>query len=232
MILLRVCRAGYWRHHYLAIFVAISVHVSRIIPLVLVCEKYVDNNQIDASLGLAVSLELLKKYKRSGLLHAEVRRLPISGGVGKACLQLVRGVTASVYLENPQGHQFPISEGELLKLDKERGPLAWSFSIESTQPTSQPNTRNPEVRSPTNYLETSAGRPPETAVPVVIAPLEWENIMNWTQQQQILYSLYRMIDGRKNIREIKTATSTLLPATVVDEALQVLLKLKVVRIIG
>ena len=57
---------------------------------------------LDASLGLAFSLELFKRYRQSGVLQAEVSRIPGIRGRCTACLTLAEGEISSIYLEDRQ----------------------------------------------------------------------------------------------------------------------------------
>jgi hypothetical protein len=64
----------------------------------------VDKDGIDASIGLAFSLDLFRRYKRSGILQAELCRLPGMSGSGVVSLHLVGViVTSSALLANRAG---------------------------------------------------------------------------------------------------------------------------------
>jgi hypothetical protein len=190
----------------------------------------VDNNEIDASLGLAFSLELFKRYKRSGVLYAKVQRVLGLRGEGTAYLQLVNGVIISSYLEDLNGRRYPASENDLIRIDRDKGPFAWCLKVAPAKSPPQ-NTPIPEASPIVQQRGEVVSFLPDTAVLVIIAPIEWRWLTNWTpQQQRILDTVWRMIDGKRNIRDIKAMTSTSFPASTVDEALRVLLKLKSVVI--
>ena len=185
-----------------------------------------DNNEIDASLGLAFSLELLKRYKRSGVLYAEVRRVLNLRGKGTAYLQLVDGVIVSSYIEDPNGQRFSVSENAFIRIDRDKGPFAWCFKVAPAKSSPQ-NTPVPKASPIVQQRREVTSSLLDTVVLVTIAPIEWRLLTNWTpEQQQILYTVWRMIDGKRNIRDIKAMTSASIPASTVDEALRVLLKLK------
>ena len=57
-----------------------------------------DKEGIDASLGLKFSLELFKRYRQNGMLHAVLPHAPGVRGRCKAFLHLVNGEVTSAYL--------------------------------------------------------------------------------------------------------------------------------------
>jgi hypothetical protein len=192
----------------------------------------VDNNEIDASLGLMFSLELFATYKQSGLLQAEMRFIPRLLGRGIACLQLVDGIVVSAYVEDSDKRRYPVSKEMLIQIDNEKGPFAWRLSAE-VAPASAPVTPSDSQNNQSVPQRPSVPLPslPDTAVPAIVRPFEWEQWRNWNpQQQQILYTVWRTIDGKKTIRDIKAQTSSFFPAATVEEALQIFLKLKLVVI--
>jgi hypothetical protein len=224
-------RLSYFRGYLLTISSQeISAHTSWSIGFGFICEKYVDNNEIDASLGLAFSLELFKRYKRSGVLYAEVRRVLNLRGKGTAYLQLANGVTISSYIEDLNGQRYPLSENDLIRIDRDKGPFAWCLKVAPAKSSPQ-NTLVPEASPIVQRVEPLVPFLSDTAVLVIIVPIEWERLTKWTpEQRRTLYTVWRMIDGRRDIGAIKAMASTSIPASTVDEALQVLLKLNSVVI--
>jgi hypothetical protein len=196
----------------------------------------VDNWKIDASLGLAFSLKLFQLYKKSGKLQAELQRFPGIEGHLKASLILVEGVVTSCILEDKDGQQYSTSKDELMRFDSAKGPFEWSFQAMSSEPmpmeVSKPLLRPP---SPGYNQKRIRGSPvgafSDLGVPRIITQLDWKQLSTWTvRQQQILSGIWRLIDGRRTIREIKSTIGNSLPASVVDEAFYVLLELRVVVI--
>src|SRR5213076_3306673 len=95
----------------------------------------VGNEDIDASLGLAFSLELFALYKRSGKLQAGLQRFPGIKGQVTASLSLVEGTVVSCILEDKGGQQHPISKDALIRFDTDKGPFEWNFHALSPKPT-------------------------------------------------------------------------------------------------
>jgi hypothetical protein len=193
----------------------------------------VDKDGIDASLGLEFSLELFKRYKSSGKLQADVNRLPGVKGRGTVFLSLVDGIVVSCYFEDKNGVQSSITRDALVRLDNEKGPFEWRFHSSAPPPAKKPIT-SPSV--PSGYYQTPVSRSnpfllTDFAVPKIIAPLDWKQLRTWTiQQQQMLAFVWRLIDGERSVQDLKAAAKGSLSESVVEEALHVLLQLKVIRI--
>ena len=199
-----------------------------------------EKDGIDASLGLAFSLDLFKRYKKSGKLQAEIHRFPGVKGKGTAFLSLIEGNVVSCYFEDRNGQQSPVSKDVLIRLDDEKGPFEWRFHPSTPMP--GPTQISPAQMSPatqyvpSGYYQASAPRShavllSDLAVPKIIAPLDWKQLRTWTvRQQQMLSIVWQLIDGKRSIHDIRTATGSSLPVAVVDEALHVLLELRVIVI--
>lgn len=197
---------------------------------------------IDASLGLAFSLELFKQYRKSGLLRSELRQIPGFRGPGTACLELVEGSITASYIEDKQGQRTTISSSALIQLDKEKGPFKWRLSSPSSQPA--------QMSSATPSVQWSSATPPistpqsqsfasgfmlamitDAAIPVIVAPLNREWLRDLTlQQRQMLQLVWNAIDGQRTVGQIKALTQSSIPVSVVDAALRFLIEWKVVVI--
>lgn len=173
---------------------------------------------IDASLGLAFSLELFKRYQRDGLLQAE---LPRAFGLPRRCkafLHLARGEVVSVYLEDQQGQRYSSDKESLCRLDAEKGPFEWIF-VPQVPVAEQSGLAGPSSQSPASA--------PRSPIPTIIAALPQERLASWTpQQKEILYTLLRAINGARTVEDIKR----MLPfaSELVDELLRILLELNVI----
>jgi hypothetical protein len=175
----------------------------------------VSNDGIDASLGLAFSLELFKRYQQHGVLQAE---LPRAFGIprrSKAFLQLVGGEVVSVYLEDQHGQRYSADIENLCRLDREKGPFEWIL-LPQAQPLASPGSLNQHASST-----------PHSPVPAIISTLPQERLVAWTlQQKEALYALLGAINGERTVEDIKH----MLPFSteLVDELLHILLELHVV----
>jgi hypothetical protein len=192
----------------------------------------VDKDAIDASLGLAFSLELFKRYRRSGKMQAELHRFPGIKGRSTACLSLNEGAVVSCYVEDSKGQRFPVAKDVLIRFDNEKGPFEWRFHASTSTPTHTPPPMPPPVYA--GYAEVQAPRPnvpllSDFAVPKIIASLDWKQLSTWTtRQQQILWTVWQLIDGKRTVRDIKAVVASSLSDSIVEEALHVLLELRVI----
>src|SRR5579864_4790683 len=82
---------------------------------------------MDASIGLEFSLELLKKYRKNGLLQAFVPRVPGISGKCHVEVTVLQGVVTSCRARNQGGNLYNVDINLLLKLDKIRGPFEWKL---------------------------------------------------------------------------------------------------------
>lgn len=167
---------------------------------------------IDASLGLAFSLELFKRYQQYGVLQAE---LPRAFGIPRHCkafLQLAGGEVVSVYLEDQHGQRYSADKESLCRLDREKGPFEWVLL---------PQVQSLELSTPSDIPHQHA------PVPTIIATLPQERLLAWTPpQKEALYTLLKAINGERTIDDLKR----ILPFSpeLVDELLRILLELHVI----
>lgn len=168
-----------------------------------------DEQHIDASVGLAVSLRLFERYRQSGLLQAPIRRVPGFRGACIAYLKLIEGKVVSCDIQDSEGQQHPVPIDFLARLDQEKGPFEWTLI---TTPNSTASSPPAERRA---------------YVPRPIAPLSLDQLSSWEPKYRMaIHMVYSWIDGRRSIDEIKSTIS--LPPHAVDEICQILVFLKVI----
>jgi hypothetical protein len=179
----------------------------------------VGKENIDASLGLAFSLALFERYQNNGLLHAELQHVPGIRGRCKGFLHLIEGSVVSCYIEDKHDQRHSISKDFLVRVDKEHGPFEWTLAAHPVPLSEHPKTITP--------LRTTQHSP----IPKTIAPLDFEKLESWTLKQKLmLSSVYDLIDGVLNIDDIKS--NSILPTEVTEEALRVLLFMKLIVIMA
>jgi hypothetical protein len=180
----------------------------------------VGNDWIDASLGLAFSLPLFEQYRKNGLLQAELHHVPGVRGRCKGYLHLVEGKVVSCYLDDRQGQRHQVNAAMLIQLDNERGPFEWVLT--SLLPPPMPSSRD-------FPLPGSTGTASSSPVPRKLAALDLEKLDGWSTRQKMMLSLvFDAIDGQRSIEDMKNDVP--LPPHVVEEALRILMALKVVTI--
>lgn len=169
----------------------------------------------DASIGLAFSLTAFERYRKNGLLQAELHHVPGIRGRCQGVLQLVEGKVISCYIEDKDGHRHSTQTSILVQLDNERGPFDWTLtSLPAPTPSTPQATFPPrsEARLPT---------------PKITGLLDLERLYGWSPaHKQIVFQVYQAVDGQRSIDDIKQALP--LPPYVTEEALHVLSTLHVI----
>lgn len=179
----------------------------------------------DASIGLTFSLELFKRYRRNGVVQAELARVPGIRGHCTAFLHLVNGEVVSVYLEDQQGQRHSSDKTTLCRFDAEKGPFEWQLLSEhgnqpvySDQGPNQPPLPHPSVHP----LESSS-------VPGIVSTLPQDQLNTWTaQRRDAFYIILANIDGVNTLEEIRSLVP--FPPDLVDELMCILLEMKVIVI--
>ena len=179
-----------------------------------------EKDQIDASLGLAFSLTVFERYRKSGLLQADLHGVPGVRGRCRGHVHLVEGKVVACYLKNMGGQRQPVSMDMLIRWDSKKGPFEWSLTPLPPPPQAH------ELAIPGEAAPRSPGSSP---IPKRIALLDVEKLEGWTHRQKRMLSLvFDVIDGQRTVEVILTDTP--LPPTVVEEALRILLAMKVIII--
>lgn len=174
----------------------------------------------DASLGLAFSLSVFERYRKNGLLQAELSHVPGVRGRCMGYIQLVEGKVTSCYVKVRSGEEHAIALSTLTAVDDEKGPFEWKLKQLPAPPSSTPPTSqfNPPRQEPGN------------PIPRIVAPLDVTTLHGWTDQHKLmLTTVYRAIDGQRSLNELKREMP--LRPEVTEEALRVLLALKVIILI-
>jgi len=187
----------------------------------------VSKSGFDASIGLAFSLELFKRYRRNGTVEAELPRVPGIRGQCKAFLQLVNGEVVSVYLIDTQGQRHSSDKTTLCRLDAEKGPFEWRLQLQSeaVDPALSAGQSSGQPASLTSSSHALAG----SSVPRIVSSLPQEQLQAWTpQRRDALYITLTNIDGMNTVEEIKDLVP--FPRDLVDELLRLLLEMKVIVI--
>jgi hypothetical protein len=172
-------------------------------------------DHFDASIGLAFSLTAFERYRKNGLLQAELHHVPGIRGRCKGYLQLVEGKVVSCYIEDKDGHRHSTQASILIQLDNERGPFDWTLASLPSPSPSRPSAA---------FQRSSQSSSP---VPRIVGLLDLEKLYGWSPaHKQIVFQVYQTIDGQRSIEEIKR----MLPLSpyVTEEALHVLSTLRVI----
>ena len=190
-----------------------------------------EKDGIDASISLGFSLELFKRYKRTGTLQAKLRRFPSIQTPATAYIDLLEGVVTSCHIEDKNGQYSPVSKGVLIRFDNEKGPLEWSFRSLSGAPAAE----TPYPVSAIHPFPHNTGpltfQTPHAAVLKAVSSLPGEQLLSWTIQQRRMFLLvWQEIDGKRALQDIKNNLAISLSEAAVEEVLLTLLKLKLIVI--
>lgn len=186
-------------------------------------------DDIDASLGLTFSLELFKRYRKNGILQAEISRFPGIRGSCRAFLHLVDGEIVSIYLEDKQKQHYSSDKETLCRLDREKGPFEWILvptlgAVEPPLPSTPP-----QPPSQLSFSQPSSYTTSRSPIPKIIAVFPHERLSAWNpQQKDALYAVLMLINGERTIEDIKNTAH--LPFDLVDELLHILLELNVISV--
>ncbi|MGH2510584.1 MAG: hypothetical protein ACRDHZ_24685 [Ktedonobacteraceae bacterium] len=187
------------------------------------------NDEIDASLGLAFSLELFKRYRKNGILQAEISRFP---GIRKSCnafLHLVDGEIVSIYLEDKQKQRYSSDKETLCRLDREKGPFEWTLIPAPAVPAQFSPTNQIQPQDQLSYPKQPYYTGQRSPILKIIAVFPHDLLSTWTpQQKDALYTLLMLINGERTIEDIKSTAR--LPVDLVDELLRILLELNVISV--
>jgi hypothetical protein len=194
-----------------------------------------DKDGIDASIGLQFSLELLKNYQENALMQAWVSRLPGISGKCEVAITIVQGTVTSCLAKDQKGQMYTVDIHMLLKLDKDRGPFEWKLlPLAPSEKTSSLSQRHSPPSQELEYPEQNRNshytyKSFNSARPYPTAKLNFSLRSSWTsEQKQILFLLYSLVDGKRTIEDIKQAVS--LPPQFVEEGLRILASLDVIAI--
>lgn len=178
-------------------------------------------DHFDASLGLAFSLSVFERYRKNGLLQAELYHVPGIRGRCTGYIQLVEGKVTSCYVKTRSGEHHQVALSTLTTVDNEKGPFEWKLISLPAPPSSTP---------PTSQFNAPPRQEHSAPIPRIVAPLDITTLHGWTDQHKLmLTTVYRAIDGQRSIEEIKREMP--LRPEVTEEAIRVLLALKVITII-
>jgi hypothetical protein len=168
-------------------------------------EERMDNYSIDASLGLAVALELLAMQRLSGELRASISMGVLKKHISQYIIHITDGrVVTCVRIEQPSGEQHFANQKDLIQLDQRKGPFAWSFypSVPLLPPALVSVPQPPPPSAPVSAVK-------DNAVLIRLTPslhLDWiEN--RSADEQRLLSWIFALVDGQRTVRDVKALLS-------------------------
>lgn len=155
------------------------------------------DNGIDASLGLDVTLTVLSRLRKGGVLRAEVSSLPGRHGQYHCVIEFVEGQITSCVIEDAAGRRQNIDVRVIIAADHKKGPFSWSF---------HPLEPLPNFVQTSPLLPAHSGRViiTDQSIPIPlkrIVDLQWLNNLE-PHEKMIASWVFSLVDGRRTIAEI------------------------------
>lgn len=164
-----------------------------------------DQNSIDASLGLELALELLEQHQRTGELRGNISITQFLMTKHYQCIiQIEHGRVLSCILIDEKKQERPAGKEYLTRIDEKSGPFDWKFYARDNAPVptqASPTRPLPAVSMP---LQVSPVR--DDSIPVRLTPelqLSW--LTTWQENEiRLLHQIFALANGQRTIRDIKT----------------------------
>ena len=174
-----------------------------------------DDDDIDASVGLTMALELLASERLTGELWASISQGFLRKITSQYVIKVADGRIVSCFrieqrASEQRALQIPIDQNMLIQLDHRKGPFAWSFHPQ-TSPLRQQSSQSSQssVTSRQSPQLRSFQRAPavdDDAIPIrLIAELHLDWLANCPNEEQIILRLvFGLVNGQRPVREIKS----------------------------
>lgn len=144
------------------------------------------------TIDLATILQLLREFRRSGVLQAELPAgLPRLKQASQVVIELSQGEVASCFVKNARGQTLLTSQ-EALQGVSTAGVLNWVFQQAASS--SQASTSSPQGQSPA-----STPPPPRSPVPRRLRYISTADSERWPLLHRQTFVL---VNGKRNIEQI------------------------------
>lgn len=191
-----------------------------------------ETSGIDASLGLALAIDLLKQHQQTGELRGTIAITRYLTTKRYQCIiQVVQGHVVACSLIDKLNRIQPTDERYLIQVDEKNGPFDWTFYPQEEGPSS--STPVPHASS-TGYLPAvprALSLVQDNAVPFRLTPglqLSW--LTTWSEDEiRLLQQIFSLTNGKRTVHEMKLLLFRVAPATV-EKALIFLIAMKQVEI--
>ncbi|HTK08799.1 MAG TPA: hypothetical protein VL485_16635 [Ktedonobacteraceae bacterium] len=191
-----------------------------------------EQNSIDASLGLAIALDLLKQHQETGELRGNISIAQFLSTKHYRCIiQIENGQVVSCTLLDEHNQRRPADKEYLIQTDNKGGPFDWKFYQHEkalSVPPTMPVPVQPSVMLP---VDTSTVR--DNAVPIRLTPalqLSW--LSTWNPNDiRFLQQIFSLVNGHNTIHDIKLLMFRF-PPEMIEKAFIFLIAMKQVEIQG
>jgi hypothetical protein len=195
-------------------------------------ESGMEPNGIDASLGLALAIDLLKEHQQTGELRGNITIVQFLSAKHYRCIiRIEQGRVVSCALFDKQGQQRPINTRDLLQIDEKGGPFDWKFYPREEDPSI--STSNATDHSKMLPVPAHTGVPimMDDSVPVrLTSELHYSWLTTWNANEiRLLQQIFMLANGQRTIREIKALMFRYSPV-MIEKSLVFLIAIKQIEI--
>lgn len=189
-----------------------------------------EKDGIDASLGLALALDLLRQHQQTGELRGEVAIVQFLKTKQYRCIiQIENGQLVSCSLFDEYNQKRPADRDYLIRMDEKSGPFDWTF-----YPYQKAIAPPPSPPVPAQFLATVPGsrsidssQLQDDAIPFRLTRelhLSW--LTSWQDNDiKLLQQIFSLINGQRSVHDIKSLMFRTSPETI-EKAFVFLIALK------
>lgn len=168
-----------------------------------------EQNGIDASLGLALAIDLLWQRQQTGTLRGTISITQFLRTKQYQCvIQIENGQILSCFLLDEQGQRRPADKEYLIQVDEKGGPFDWKFYPRAEATPTVPSAPVPNRSTAMQVASASGGISPvnDDAIPVRLTPeLQFSWLTTWHESEiRFLQQIFSLINGRRTVHDIKT----------------------------
>jgi hypothetical protein len=194
----------------------------------------VEQDGIDASLGLALALDLLRQHQQTGELRGEIVIVQFLKTKHYQCIiQIENGQAISCSLFDEQNQSRLIDRDYLIRVDEKSGPFDWKFYPYEKAVAPPPSTQVPARFLTTAHRSTQidSSTLKDDAIPVRLTPelhLSW--LTTWPEGDiTFLQQIFSLINGERTVHDIKYLMFRASPE-MIEKALVFLIAMKQIEI--
>lgn len=183
-------------------------------------------NGIDASLGLALAIDLLTQNQNTGELRASISITTFLRTKHYDCrIQIEKGRVVSCSLFDNQGVMRPTGSRFLINLDEKSGPFEWKFfsAVDTSQSTAS---SLPAIQTQTS-IQIDTSLVIDDAIPIrLVSELHISWLTSWHENDKnFVQQIFSLVNGKRTVREMKRLMIRA-PATFIEKGLVFLIAMK------
>ena len=167
-----------------------------------------EQNGIDASLGLALAIDLLRQHQETGTLRGIISITQLLRTKQYQCvIQIENGQIVSCFLLDERGQRRPADKEYLIQVDEKGGPFDWKFYPRAETPSTTLSAPTPNRSTAIQPALTPTGISPvnDDAIPVRLTPeLQVSWLTTWHESEiRFLQQIFSLINGQRSVHDIK-----------------------------